>query len=53
VLIAISAYFWFYLAPSFPNPNPIPPGYGTDDDLLVAQLAASVAVLFLCAWMIT
>lgn len=54
VLIAISAYIWFYLAPRLSKPQSNSAGLW--NQMMVfswLQLAASVAVLFLCAWMIT
>jgi uncharacterized membrane protein len=54
VLIAISAYIWFYLAPKLSKPQTNSAGLWTQMTIFSwLQLAASAAVLFLCAWMIT
>jgi hypothetical protein len=54
VLIAISAYIWFYLARKLSKPQTDARGLWKQMQIFSwLQLAASVAVLFLCAWMIT
>jgi hypothetical protein len=54
VLIAISAYIWFYLAPKLSKPQSNSAGLWNQMVVFSwLQLAASVLVLFLCAWMIT
>jgi hypothetical protein len=54
VLIAISAYIWFYLAPKLSKPQSNAAALWSQMTVFSwLQLAASVLVLFLCAWMIT
>lgn len=54
ILIAVSAYIWFYLARKLSKPQTDALGLWKQMQIFSwLQLAASVAVLFLCAWMIT
>jgi uncharacterized membrane protein len=54
VLIAVSAYIWFYLARKLSKPQTGAAGLWKLMQIFSwLQLVVSIAVLFLCAWMIT
>lgn len=54
LLVLVSAYLWFWLAPKFGKGQPADAGlWGQVEILSWIQLVLGAATLFLCAWMIT
>jgi hypothetical protein len=53
ILIAVSAYIWFYLARKLSKPQPDSAGLWKQMQVFGwVQLAVSAVVLFLCSWML-